>query len=134
MTCQRLDDRCDMSLITSVMPIFWLRHIYHSDLLQCIYLLSLDSTILHALCLAGYMWLFTDIMMLAGVCSDYNIMISSCLYYTLIMMLRQLTCLCRCFDYNVMILIIYMNVLCLCNYHAVVVIRFIYFMTQTHSW
>ena len=33
-----------------VIPIFWLRHIFHSDLLQCIYLLFLDSTILHELC------------------------------------------------------------------------------------
>ena len=54
--------------------------------------------------------------------------------YALIMMLRRLTCLCRCFDYDVMMIIIYMKLLCLCDYHAVVVIRFIYFITKTDMW
>ena len=39
-------------------------------------------------------------MMLLGLFSNYDIMMLACLYYALIMMLRQLTCLCRCFDYD----------------------------------
>ena len=31
-------------------------------------------------------------MMLLGLCSNYDIMMLSCLYYALIMRLRQLTC------------------------------------------
>ena len=37
--------------------------------------------------LACYMWLFTDVMMLSGLCSNYDIMMLSCLYL--------------CFDYDV---------------------------------
>ena len=68
--------------------------------------------------------------MLSGLCSNYDIMMLSCLYYALIMMLQRLTCLCRCFDYDFMMIIIYMKLLCLCDYHAVVVIRFIYFIKK----
>ena len=76
------------------------------------------------------MWLFTHVMMLSGSCSDYDIMMLSCLYYALVIRLQRLKCLCRCFDYDVMMIIIYMKLLCLCNYHAVVIIRFLYFITK----
>ena len=56
-------------------------------------------------------------MMLTRLFSDYDIMMLSCLYYALIMRLRQLTCLCRCLimmydDYHLYEIIVPMRLSC----------------------